>query len=136
MIEAAIGGLPKRRLVEAAQFARVERLAFLLEHAERFDADPQMLADRSFVKGIGLAGQLHLAVQGLVGNAQEGAVGHTEAIALRSDRCRLHVDRHRAGLIEAERRAGVAQLPVAIVGGDHGAGGQPPLEQLRRLVGD
>ena len=44
-----------------------------------------MLADRAFVESIGLAGELELAVERLVGDAQQGAIGHAEAIALRGD---------------------------------------------------
>jgi hypothetical protein len=49
------------------------------------DADLQVLADGAFIEGVGLAGQLDLAVQGLVGDAQQRAVGHPEAVALGGD---------------------------------------------------
>src|SRR5450432_2527012 len=44
--------LPKRRLVEAAQFARMERVALALQQFQRGEADLQMLADRPLVKGV------------------------------------------------------------------------------------
>src|SRR3954447_2576129 len=77
--------LTQRRLVETAQFAAVERVAFQLEQSDRFDPDPQMLADRALVKGIGLAGQLELTVERLVGHAQQGPVRDAEAVALGSN---------------------------------------------------
>ena len=61
--------LAERRLVEAAQFAAVERVAFELEELQSLDPDPQMLADRALVKGIGLAGEFQFAVERLVGDA-------------------------------------------------------------------
>ena len=60
--------------------------------------------DRPLVEGVGLAGQLDLAVERLVGDAQQRAVGHAEAIALGGDGRRFHVDRDRARLVEAQRQ--------------------------------
>ena len=74
--------LPERRLVEAAQFARMKRGEFAAHAVERCEADLQVLAHRALVEGVGGAGQLDLAVQRLVGNAEQGAVGHAQAIAL------------------------------------------------------
>ena len=121
-------GLAERRLVEAPELAAVKRIALALEHAERLDSDPQVLADRPVVESVGLAGQLELAVERLVRHAQQGPVGDAEAIALGRDRRRFHVDRDRAALVEAPRREGVAKLPIAVVGGDHRARAQPLLE--------
>ena len=61
--------LSQRRLVKAAQLAAVEAVAFLAQQRQRFDADAQMLADRTFVEGIGLPRQLDLAMQRLVADA-------------------------------------------------------------------
>src|SRR5436309_2573889 len=47
--------LPKRRLVEAPQLARMEVGAVFLEEPQRLDADAQVLADRALVEGVGLA---------------------------------------------------------------------------------
>jgi hypothetical protein len=63
-----------------------------------------MFVDCALVKAIGLARQLDLTVQRLVGHAKQGAVGHAEAITLRRDRGRFHVDRDRAGLVEQQGR--------------------------------
>ena len=89
-----------------------------------------MLADRALVEGVGLARQLDLAVQRLVGHAEQRPVGHAEAVALGGDGGAFHVDGHRAALVEAQRRQGEAQLPVAVVGGDDRAGAQAPLQLL------
>ena len=43
---------------------------------------------------------------------------------------RFHVNADRAALAETERGFGVAQLPIAIIGGDDGAGAQPCLERF------
>jgi hypothetical protein len=92
--------------------------------------------DRPLVEGVGLAGQLDLAVQRLVGDAQQRAVGGAEAVALGGDGGALHVDGHGARLVEAQRAQAVAQLPVAVVGGDHGAGAQARLQRIAALAGD
>ena len=63
----------------------MEAVAFLLEQRERLDADAQMLADGALVEGVGLAGELQFAVERLVGDAQQGAVGDAEAVALGGD---------------------------------------------------
>jgi len=47
----------------------MKAFAFALQQVQRLDPDPQMLADRALVKGVGLARQLQLAVKGLVGYA-------------------------------------------------------------------
>ena len=52
--EAAPSGASAAALVEAAQVARVERVAFALQQAERLDTDPKVLADRALVEGVGL----------------------------------------------------------------------------------
>ena len=93
--------LAQRRLVEAAQLARVQALAFAAQEAERLDADPEVLADRALVEVVGLPGQLELAVDRLVRHAEQSPVGHAEAVALRGDSRRFHVDRDRPALVEA-----------------------------------
>ena len=45
-------------------------------------------ADRALVEGVGRARQLDLAVQRLVGDAEQRAVGHAQAVALGRDACR------------------------------------------------
>ncbi len=62
------------------------------------DADLEVRADRLLVEVVGLAGQLDLAVERLVGDAQQRAVGDAEAIALRGDGGAFHLDRDRAAL--------------------------------------
>src|SRR5688572_22159276 len=105
--------------------------AFTFEDAQGLDADPEMLADRAFVEGVGLAGQLDLAVERLVRDAEQGPVRYPEPITLSGDGGRLHVDPDGSGLVEAPGRQGEAKLPVAVVRGDDGAGAKPPLERLR-----
>src|SRR3569623_2170865 len=84
--------LPERRLVEAPELARVQRAQLAAQQVDRLEADAQVLAHRALVEARGGAGQLDLAVQRLVGDAQQGAVGHAQAIALRRQRGALHVD--------------------------------------------
>src|SRR5580765_6178171 len=83
--------LPERWLVEAAELAGVEAGPLLAQEVHGRHADLQVLADGAVVEGVGLAGQLDLAVQRLVGNAQQGAVGHPEAVPLGRDRGAFHV---------------------------------------------
>ena len=114
----------------------METVAFLAEPIERLDPDPEMLPDRAFVKGIGGAGQLELAVERLVADAQQGAVGNPKAVALRRDGRRFHVDRDRPALVEAQRGERVAKLPIAVVGGHDGAGAKALLDAVLVLPGD
>src|SRR6185437_2066750 len=59
--------LPERRLVEAAELARVQRAQLAAQEVDRLEADAQVLGDRTLVEARGSAGQLDLAVQWLVG---------------------------------------------------------------------
>jgi hypothetical protein len=69
-LDAALGRvLAEWRLVEAPELARVQARPLLTQQVDGGDADPQMLRDRPFVEGVGLARQLDLAMQGLVGHA-------------------------------------------------------------------
>ena len=89
----------------SSELAAVERVALELQQRDGLDPDAQMLADRPLVEGVGLAGQLKLAVERLVRHAQQRPIGHAEAVALRGDGRRFHVDRDRAALVEAAREA-------------------------------
>ena len=101
------------------------------------DADQQVLVHALAVEVVGHAGQLDLAVQRLVADAQQRAVGHAEAEAVGGNRRAFHVERHGARLREAPlRRAGAQQLPVAVVGGGHGAGAQHALQFVAGQAGD
>ena len=93
-------------------------------------------ATARLVEGVGGARQLDLAVQRLVGDAQQRAVGHPQADSLGGDRAALHVDGDGARQVDAPPLLGVAQLPVAVVVGDDGAGAQALLQRLARLAGD
>src|SRR5215203_1753049 len=64
----------ERGLVEAAELARMERRALAAQDIQRREADHQVLADGAFVEGVGGPGQLNLAVQRLVGDAEQGSV--------------------------------------------------------------
>src|SRR5687768_12854129 len=81
----ADGRLAERRLVEAAQLARMQGRALLAQDVDGRQADLQVLADRALVEGVRLAGQLDLAVQRLVRDAEQRSVRHPEAVALGGD---------------------------------------------------
>ncbi len=102
--------------------------AFGTQALARAYADLQVAGDRLLVEHVGLPRQLDLAVERLVGHAQQRAVGDAEAVALRGHGGAFHLDRHRPALRQTQRRLGKAQLPVAVVGGDHGAGAHALLE--------
>src|SRR6476660_6510852 len=103
----------ERRLVEGAQLARMQRLPAHAQEIERLEADLEVLSHRALVEGVGGARQLDLAVQRLVGDAQQRAIGHPQPVAVGGDRAALHVDRNRTGEVDAAPLLGVAQLPVA-----------------------
>ena len=84
------------------------------------------------IEGAGGAGQLDLAMQRLVGDAEQGAVGHAQSIALRGQRAALHVHRNGARQVDPPPLLRPAQLPVAVVVGDHRAGAQPLLQRIAR----
>ena len=67
-----------------------------LEQRTRFDLE--MLADALAIELAGHARELDLAMQRLVGDAQQRTVGHPEAIAVGGDRRRFHVERDGARL--------------------------------------
>src|SRR3546814_15088796 len=91
----------------------------------RSDADLEVRGDRFFIEAVRLARQLEFAMERLVADAKQGAIGDAEAIALRGDRRRFHVDADRTRLRKTQRRVGKAQFPVAVVGGDDGSGAHP-----------
>ena len=127
-------GTAARRSCAACANAAPRRLA--AQRVERREADLQMLADRALVEGVGRARQLDLAVQRLVGDAEQRAVGHAQAIALRGDGAALHVDGDGAGQVDAPALLRPAQLPVAVVVGHDGAGAQALLQRVAALAGD
>src|SRR5579871_4019190 len=91
--------LLKRHLREAPQLARMQSLRLLmLQPLQRLQPDLEMLPDALAVELACHSGELDLAVQRLVGDAEQGAVGHAEAIAVGGDRRRLHVECDRARL--------------------------------------
>src|SRR3546814_901743 len=90
--------LPERRLVEGAQFPAVELGALVAHRFACADADLEVRGDRFLVETVRLPGQLEFAVEWLVADAEQGAIGDAETIALRGDRRRLHVDADRARL--------------------------------------
>lgn len=107
----------------------MQALGFLLlEPLQRPQADLEMLADALPVELAGHACELDLAVQRLVGDAQQRAVGHAEAIAVGGDGRRLHVERDGARLRHAPDHRRAADLPVAIVDAGDRAGAHQPLE--------
>src|SRR5438477_358140 len=92
---------PEGRLVERAQLARMQALAAMPQDLERREADLEMLADRAVVEARCGARQLDLAVQRLVGDAEQRAVRHAQPKSLRRDRARFHVDRYGARDVDA-----------------------------------
>ena len=100
----------------------MQPVAFIAQAGDRFETDLQVSRDGLLVELVGLTRQLDLAVQRLVRNAQQSAIGNAEAVSLRGDRGALHLNRDGAALREPFSAVGVMQLPVAIIGGDHGAG--------------
>ena len=91
--------------------------------------------DRSLVKRVGGAGQLDLAVERLVRDAEQRAVGDAQAIALGRDGAALHVDRDGAGEIDLPPLLAPAELPVAVVVGDDRAGAQALLQLVALFAG-
>src|SRR5262245_24826258 len=63
--------LPKRRLLERAQLARVQRLAPRLQELDGGKPDLEVLRHGRLVERVGGAGQLDLAMQRLVRNAEQ-----------------------------------------------------------------
>src|SRR3546814_9740527 len=104
--------------VERAEFPAVQLRARFVEQVAGAGADLEVRGDRFLIEAVRLSGQLEFAVERLVADAEEGAIGDAEAVALRGDGGRFHVDADRARLREAQRRIGEAQFPVAVVGGD------------------
>src|SRR3954467_3920023 len=125
----AILRLLERNFGETAELSRVQSLGFLLlEPFQRLQADLEMLADAAAVEFAGHACELDLAVQRLVGDAQQRAVGDAKAVAIGGNRCRFHVERNRARLRQAANDVGPADLPIAVVDARDGAGAHQALE--------
>jgi hypothetical protein len=59
------GSSAERRLIEAAQFTRVQRVELGAQQVDRGDADLQVLADRALVEGVGRPGSLISLCSGL-----------------------------------------------------------------------
>jgi hypothetical protein len=95
----------------------------------------QMLADRALVEGAGRPGQLDLAVQLLVGDAEQGAVGHPQPVTLRGQRSALYVDGDGPRQVDVPPLLRSPQLPIAVVVGHHGTGSQPLFQRVAPLSG-
>src|SRR6185436_8155609 len=107
--------LLKSHLVETSQLAAVQALAaFGAQDLDRAHADAQMLIDAFAIELVGHAGQLDLAMQGLVAHAQQGAIRDAEAEAVGGDGGAFHVQRDGAALAETTLwLVAGQQLPVA-----------------------
>src|SRR5579872_3598724 len=127
---------PEWRLVEAPELARVERIVLTLQEADRGDADLQMFGDGPLVEGVRGAGKLDLAVQRLVRDAEQRAIGHAHAEALGGDGRRFHVDGDGARDVDEAALLRPAQFPVAVVVGYDGAGAQAALQRFAAIAGD
>src|SRR6056297_277841 len=91
----------ERGLLEGPQFPGMD--AFERHGTKRFhrpDSDQEMARHLRAVEVRRHAGKLQFAVQRLVGDAEQRAVGHPEAEAVGGDGGRLHVERDGAGLAE------------------------------------
>lgn len=96
-------GLSERWFVKGAQLTRMEAIAFGAQQVDGANTDLQMLGDRPFIEAVRLAGQLNLAVQRLVRDAEQRTVRHTEAVTLRGDGGALHINCYRAAQVKAQR---------------------------------
>src|SRR3546814_19985642 len=74
---------PERRLVERAQFPAVQLRPLVVEQFAGADADLEVRGDRFFIEAVRLARQLEFAMERLVADAKQGAIGDAAAIALR-----------------------------------------------------
>src|SRR3546814_9040559 len=72
---------PERRLVERAQFPAVQLRPLVVEQFAGADADLEVRGDRFFIEAVRLARQLEFAMERLVADAKQGAIGDAEAIA-------------------------------------------------------
>src|SRR5215216_5572271 len=124
------------RLIEAAELAGMKSGAVRPENIEGGEADHQMLADRALVKGVGGAWQFDLAMERLVGNAKQRAIGHAQPITLGGHGAGFHVNRDRPGKIDTAAFVAPAQLPIAVVVGNYGAGAQAGLQGGARFACD
>src|SRR5450830_294317 len=124
--------LTESRFAETAQLATVQLLdAMIAQQLQRANANLQMLRHPLLIKAVRHARQFDLAVQRLVGYAEQGAVRHPEAEAVRGHGCTLHIQRNRPALAEAQlERTMVAQLPVAIVNRGDRAGTHDALQLI------
>ena len=67
-----------------------------LEFLQRLQPDLEMLADTPAIEIGGHAGELYFTMEGLIRDAQEGAIRHAEAKSVGGDCCGLHVERDSA----------------------------------------
>ena len=95
-----------------------------------------MLADRALVEGVGRTRQFDFTVQRFVRHTQQRAVRDAQAITLGSNRAALHVHGNSTGQVDQRTLLSPAQLPVAVVIGQHGAGAQAFFQFVATLTGD
>src|SRR5271157_914222 len=122
--------------VEGAQLARMQGIAAFLEQVESGKPDLQMLGNRGLVERARRPRQLDLAMQRLIGNAKQRAVGDAQAEALCRDGAALHVDGNGARQVDALPFLREAQFPIAVVVGDDGSGAQALLQRVARMPRD
>src|SRR5271157_4943841 len=104
----------------------MEAVAPLFEQVESGKADLQMLGHRRLVKSARRPRQLDLAVERLIRDAQQRAIGDAKTKALRRNRAAFHVDRNGARKVDAFSFLREAQFPIPVVIGYDGARAQPP----------
>jgi len=88
-ITGALSGTVARQ--SCAVCASAAKLSWLRNRIQRGDADMQMLGDRALVEGARGTRQLDFAVQGFIRDAQQGAVGDPQAVALERQRLPLSI---------------------------------------------
>src|SRR5579871_2636958 len=100
----------------------------MLEAFERLHADLEMLADTLAIKLAGHPCELDFAVQRFVRDAEQGAVGNAETIAVGGNRRGLHVERNRARLRQPPYHRRAADFPIAVIDARDRSGAHQPLE--------
>ena len=125
-----VSGSLESDLGEAPELARVQPFPLLcLEMLERLKANLEVLTHALTVEFVGHSGKLDFAVQWLVRNAQQCAVGHPKAEAVRRNGGRLHVERDGARLRQSpDNGQMIAELPIAVVDTGHRSGSHDLLQ--------
>ena len=126
----------ERRFIKAAQLARMQGVELAAHQVHGSNADFQMLADRALIEGIGRTWQFDFTVQRFVRHTQQRAIRDAQAITLGSNGAAFHVHGNSTGQVDQRTFLSPAQLPVAIVIGQYGAGTQAFFQLIAALTGN